>query len=58
MAGAKVCKNVNWTIPGLPKDGDFKKHKRDHIKSGKAAVGNIGVADTLPKIVMSALPEA
>ena len=55
LAGAKVSKICQWTVPGLPQDSEFKKKKRDWVKSGREAINNIGVASTIDKKVPDAL---
>ena len=55
LAGAKICKIIHWNMAADLKDGNYKKKRRDWIKSGKDAIEKIGVGSTLPKIVTTQL---
>ena len=56
LAGAKASKTIHFTIPKLDKaSSEYKKKKRDAIKSAKDAMTNVGVEDDVPAVVVQQL---
>ena len=56
LAGAKASKTIHYTIPKLDKaSSEYKKKKRDAIKSAKDAMKNIGVEEDVPAVVVQQL---
>ena len=59
LAAAKVAKTVNFQIPKLDRESsEYKKKKRDAIKSARDALKSIGVEDDVPACVTAALNAA
>ena len=56
LAGAKVSKTIHYTIPKLDKaSSEYKKKKRDAIKSAKDAMKHIGVEEDVPAVIVQQL---